>query len=297
MDNMSTSQIAPVQAKGASEQLARLETEVQSAQKSLEVLAPVLSDMQIKFKKTDQDRIDNIAEQVRVGSGIDVGCIICFAGNGFVPEGFVPCQHQELNRNEYAELFNVIGTRFGEGDGKTTFNVPAMPATSTENGLPLHYIIKTTTASPRKIDAYADVVDGTLNITTMYAPDRPQKFDNFTPTIDQQLIETSENAVSGKAVYSSISSLMTKVETESAKKIEDVTVDGNVLAITWANGTKKTFELASGGSSVDQGTVNAINEQLQAITNAVTALTTKMGDMEKALATINEQSNGSATNG
>lgn len=34
------------------------------------------------------------------------------------------CDGQAVNRGEYAELFALIGTRFGGGDGTTTFNVP-----------------------------------------------------------------------------------------------------------------------------------------------------------------------------
>lgn len=34
------------------------------------------------------------------------------------------CNGQEINRNTYAELFAIIGTNFGAGNGVTTFNVP-----------------------------------------------------------------------------------------------------------------------------------------------------------------------------
>lgn len=33
------------------------------------------------------------------------------------------CQGQELDRVIFKELFNVIGTKYGDGDGSTTFNV------------------------------------------------------------------------------------------------------------------------------------------------------------------------------
>ncbi|MBR3661774.1 MAG: tail fiber protein [Alphaproteobacteria bacterium] len=38
--------------------------------------------------------------------------------------GWILCNGQELSRTVYADLFDVIGTRFGAGDGSTTFNVP-----------------------------------------------------------------------------------------------------------------------------------------------------------------------------
>jgi microcystin-dependent protein len=38
--------------------------------------------------------------------------------------GAVLCDGSELSRTEYFELFQAIGTKFGAGDGKTTFNLP-----------------------------------------------------------------------------------------------------------------------------------------------------------------------------
>jgi phage-related tail fiber protein len=36
------------------------------------------------------------------------------------------CNGQEVSRTEYSELFEVIGTYYGAGDGETTFNLPDM---------------------------------------------------------------------------------------------------------------------------------------------------------------------------
>ncbi len=40
--------------------------------------------------------------------------------------GFLLCDGRTINRKDYADLFNVIGTQFGPGDGSTTFNIPNM---------------------------------------------------------------------------------------------------------------------------------------------------------------------------
>jgi len=40
------------------------------------------------------------------------------------PEGWLECNGQAIGRREFARLFERIGTRFGEGNGATTFNVP-----------------------------------------------------------------------------------------------------------------------------------------------------------------------------
>lgn len=56
-------------------------------------------------------------------SPIPVGTVLPFAGNT-EPEGFLFTEGQEVLRNAYPGLFAVIGTTYGEGDGKTTFNLP-----------------------------------------------------------------------------------------------------------------------------------------------------------------------------
>lgn len=40
------------------------------------------------------------------------------------PEGWLPCNGQNVSRTTYANLFAVIGTKYGAGDGSTTFTLP-----------------------------------------------------------------------------------------------------------------------------------------------------------------------------
>ena len=53
------------------------------------------------------------------------GQIIMFAGKA-APSGTLLCNGAAVSRTTYAELFAAIGTLYGAGDGKTTFNLPAM---------------------------------------------------------------------------------------------------------------------------------------------------------------------------
>lgn len=55
---------------------------------------------------------------------IPVGAIVMFAGLSNIPNGFLLCDGSELSRETYPELFSVIETTWGEGDGSTTFNLP-----------------------------------------------------------------------------------------------------------------------------------------------------------------------------
>lgn len=52
-----------------------------------------------------------------------IGQVTNFAGEN-IPDGWMICDGRELPRTDYADLFNAIGTVYGEGDGSTTFNIP-----------------------------------------------------------------------------------------------------------------------------------------------------------------------------
>ena len=43
-----------------------------------------------------------------------------------VPDGWLECNGAAVSRTTYADLFKVIGTKYGAGDGSTTFNLPDM---------------------------------------------------------------------------------------------------------------------------------------------------------------------------
>ena len=59
----------------------------------------------------------------RLDSNGAIGEIKYFAFNT-PPEGYLVCNGANVSRETYADLFAVIGTTFGEGDGSTTFNLP-----------------------------------------------------------------------------------------------------------------------------------------------------------------------------
>lgn len=52
-----------------------------------------------------------------------VGCVQAFAGST-TPQGWLLCDGSAVSRTDYADLYAVIGTTYGDGDGSTTFNVP-----------------------------------------------------------------------------------------------------------------------------------------------------------------------------
>lgn len=53
------------------------------------------------------------------------GSIMPFAGpKDKIPEGWFLCDGRTLSRTEYADLYAIIGTAWGHGDGANTFHVP-----------------------------------------------------------------------------------------------------------------------------------------------------------------------------
>lgn len=56
-------------------------------------------------------------------SGTPVGSVKSFAGSS-TPAGTLICDGSAVSRTIYANLFSIIGTTHGAGDGSTTFNLP-----------------------------------------------------------------------------------------------------------------------------------------------------------------------------
>ena len=88
-----------------------------------------------------KDQSDIMLKSVYGGSGIGVvkdseklngyssvfyappGMIVSFAGDS-APNGWLICDGSTVNRKKYPYLFEAIGTKYGKGDGVTTFNLP-----------------------------------------------------------------------------------------------------------------------------------------------------------------------------
>ncbi len=51
------------------------------------------------------------------------GMVMAYGGSS-APNGWLLCNGSAVSRTTYADLFSIIGTTFGVGDGSTTFNLP-----------------------------------------------------------------------------------------------------------------------------------------------------------------------------
>ena len=56
-------------------------------------------------------------------SKVPIGTISWVMGEN-VPTGYLICNGQNVSRESYPKLFEILGTRYGEGDGETTFGLP-----------------------------------------------------------------------------------------------------------------------------------------------------------------------------
>ena len=55
--------------------------------------------------------------------GVNTGIILPWS-DSTAPSGFLECDGSAVSRTTYANLFAVVGTTWGVGDGSTTFNLP-----------------------------------------------------------------------------------------------------------------------------------------------------------------------------
>lgn len=58
-----------------------------------------------------------------INDALPIGSIVPYTSST-IPDNWFICEGQAISRTEYSELFEVIGTTYGTGDGKTTFNLP-----------------------------------------------------------------------------------------------------------------------------------------------------------------------------
>jgi microcystin-dependent protein len=56
---------------------------------------------------------------------VATGTVLIYAGEK-IPDGFLLCDGREVPRGKYQSLYKIIGEKYGEGDGVTTFNLPDM---------------------------------------------------------------------------------------------------------------------------------------------------------------------------
>ena len=77
----------------------------------------------IEMSDTSINPVQNKVVKEYVDNFIPKGVINTYAGST-APNGWLICDGSAISRSTYSDLFNVIGTTYGTGDGDTTFNLP-----------------------------------------------------------------------------------------------------------------------------------------------------------------------------
>ena len=67
--------------------------------------------------------INTSGVDTQITSAVPVGTITAIASL-IIPTGYLECNGATISRTTYANLFSIIGTGYGAGDGSTTFQVP-----------------------------------------------------------------------------------------------------------------------------------------------------------------------------
>lgn len=87
-------------------------------------------DGQIIYTKDGKTYLDYGTERIELVSGgdtIPIGSVMPFAevdNTSALMSDWLLCDGRAVSRTTYSELFNLIGTTYGAGDGNTTFNLP-----------------------------------------------------------------------------------------------------------------------------------------------------------------------------
>lgn len=77
----------------------------------------------VEFNTDEIQITPRITLDDREGNEVQTGIITAFGGDT-APTGWLMCDGAAVSRSTYADLFAVVGTAYGIGDGSTTFNLP-----------------------------------------------------------------------------------------------------------------------------------------------------------------------------
>lgn len=111
-----------------------------------------------------------------LNSAIPSATLLPYLGNfNTVPTGFLLCSGAAVSRTTYATLFSLIGTRYGVGNGTTTFNLPDLRDKTIYGSF------------PGNLDSVAPVIGSnskTIGITNMPTHDHLVSQNNHTHTVN-----------------------------------------------------------------------------------------------------------------
>jgi hypothetical protein len=134
-------------------------------------------------------------KDIIVGSN-PVGTIIAVAYTG-VPEGYMHCNGAAVSRTTYANLFNEIGTTYGDGDGSTTFNLPNTVARFLEGGIGAGTYYEAGLPNiTGNISAFKSSISGAF-----VGSNNTNRYDGWNDNEDEYAVSTSFDASRSNSIY------------------------------------------------------------------------------------------------
>lgn len=177
------------------------------------------------------------------------GSIVMY-GSSTPPTGFLNCDGSAVSRTTYDDLFAVIGTTYGSGNGSTTFNLPNL-----SGRFPLGYA----SSAPTKVFTFASRSSNTITVTGV---------DNHA---------NNENQTGQAVLYTAASGAMTGLTHNTTYYLIRVTATTFQLATSVANANAGTaITLSSDGTGAQTFTITYTarpmaqsgGEEIHALTDA-----------------------------
>lgn len=195
-------------------------------------------------------------------SNLLIGEIIEYAGES-IPGGYLVCDGSAVSRTEYSELFDVIGTLYGSGDGSTTFNLPDLRGrvvtglnTTNSNfnvlgktgGEEAHTLtVSEIPSHNHTITTFRQYQDGTSTDST--------KIGRTIPAADGGDVSSiTSNQTGGGQAHNNLQPYITINYLIRAKKTKNVLASGSTVV-----------DSLNGDSTVDAPSVSAVNKGLRAV--------------------------------
>lgn len=199
-------------------------------------------------------------------SNLLIGEIIEYAGES-MPGGYLVCDGSAVSRTEYSELFDVIGTLYGSGDGSTTFNLPDLRGrvvtglnTTNSNfnilgktgGEETHTLtVSEIPSHNHTITTFRQYQDGTSTDST--------KIGRTIPAADGgDASSITSNQTGGGQAHNNLQPYITINYLIRAKKTKNVLASGSTVVNS-----------LNGDSTVDAPSVRAVNEGLRTVNDGL----------------------------
>lgn len=139
----------------------------------------------------------------KVANLVPIGAVIPYAGST-APTNWLLCAGQAVSRSTYGDLYTVVGTTYGAGDGSTTFNLPDLrgrvaAGKDDMNGSAASRLTSTVLSASNTLGATGGAQTVTLTTSEMPSHTHVQDPHTHTKTTSQTGSATTKVQIGGSA--------------------------------------------------------------------------------------------------